>query len=281
MKYRSRILIAITMLVLSSLSCRFLQSVVSEAMATETPPPARNENPQPAETPQPTSATVPTAMTEIEPVIATREYRDENPPQYGISINYPLLQGPDGPQAGNFNALAQGQVDTLIAEFQNGLAMDPIITPDANAPTPQNFLTSDFEVLYNAHGLVSIHAENSQYFYGAAHPLPFSSVINYSLPLQRELALADLFQPGTDYLQSIADYCTNQLKNDEWFMFSEGALPEEQNYQKWNITPEGLRITYDPYQVAAYAAGYVRVTVPWEELRVIIAEDGPVGALVN
>lgn len=275
MKYRSRTLIVLMLLVLSSLSCRFLQSVVTQTMATGTPP-VRNENPQ-----QSTSAAAPTAVTEIEPVIAAREYRDENPPRYGISINYPLLQGPDGPQAGNFNDLAQQQVDTLIAEFQNGLAMDPIITPDANAPTPQNFLTSDFEVLYNDHGVVSIHAENSQYFYGAAHPLPFSSVINYSLPLQRELVLADLFQPSTQYLQIIADYCTNQLKNDEWFMFSEGALPEEQNYQKWNITPEGLRITYDPYQVAAYAAGYIRVTVPWEELRGIIAEDGPVGVLVN
>lgn len=281
MKKRSRILIILAVLVLSSLSCRFLQSVVSEAMATEMPPPTATSALRQEMTEQPTSTAFPTTAVDVEPVIAAKEYRDENPPRYGISINYPTMQGPDGPQAGNFNDLAQQQVDTLIAEFQNGLAMDPIITPDANAPIPQNFLTSDFQVLYNEHGLVSIHAENSQYFYGAAHPLPFSSVINYSLLLQRELALADLFQPGTQYLQIIAEYCTNQLKNDEWFMFSEGALPEEQNYQKWNITPEGLRITYDPYQVAAYAAGYVRVTVPWEELRGIIAEDGPVGVLVD
>lgn len=275
MKNRRRILIIFAVLVLSSLSCRFLQSVVSEALPTDTPQELATV------VPQPTLALEPTGAAAVEPVIATKEYRDENPPRYGISINYPTMQGVDGPQAGNFNDLAQRQTDTLIAEFQNGLAMDPIITPDANAPTPQNFFTSDFEVLYNAHGLVSIYAENSQYFYGAAHPLPFSTVINYSLPLQRELALADLFQPGTDYLQIIADYCTNQLKNDEWFMFSEGALPDEQNYRNWNITPEGLRITYDPYQVAAYAAGYVRVTVPWEELRGIIAEDGPAGALID
>jgi hypothetical protein len=30
-------------------------------------------------------------------------------------------------------------------------------------------------------------------------------------------------------------------------------------------------ITFDPYQVAAYALGYVPVTIPWEELKDILS----------
>jgi hypothetical protein len=280
MKNRVPILV-LAVFVLASLSCRFLQSAVAEATPTPLPPtlavPA-TALPVPSDA----APTQPPAVdTNPQPVIVSKEYRDEQPPRYGISINSPYMQGPDGPQAGNFNAIAQRFADRLIAEFQTGLGMDAIITPDANAPSPQNFLSSDYQVLYNADGLVSILSENSQYFYGAAHPLPFSSVINYSLPMQRELVLGDLFLPGTDYLQTISDYCMNDLRKDEWFQFEEGAQPTGANYQKWNITPEGLRITFDPYQVAAYAAGYVRVTIPWEALKEILAADGPVGVMVK
>lgn len=273
MKNRFTVLVLIVF-ALVGLSCQLTQAAPPEPTTAPLPtqPPAATAAVQPT---QPPAAETP------QPQIVTQMYTNEEPPRYGISLEYPVLQGVDSAAAENFQAIVQGQMDALLSEFQTGLDMGPIITPDASAPSPQNFLTSKYEVLYNAHGLVSIHAENSNYFYGAAHPNPFSSVINYSLPLQRELALADLFQPGTAYLQRIADYCMNQLRQDEWFTFAEGAQPVEENYRKWNITSEGLRITYDPYQVAAYAAGYVRVTVPWSELTDLIDPAGPLAGVVE
>lgn len=225
--------------------------------------------------------TQPPLVSQIAPQIVTQVYSEEALPRYAISLEYPVLQGSDGPAVENFNAIAQAQVDTLVAEFQTGLMGDMIITPDAFAPVPQNSLGSTVTVWYNDHGLVSIYAANSQYFYGAAHPNPFSSVINYSLPMQRGLTLADLFRPGTEYLQTIAKYCINTLRQEEWFSFEDGAQPTELNYQMWNITPEGLRITFDPYQVAAYAAGYQSVTVPWSELTELIDPAGPLAEVVE
>ncbi len=281
-------LIVIAALLLASLACQLLTPAAAPtstaAPAIPTAAPAEPATAQPAPT-----ATAPAAPTD-EPAsvfdgpaqIESQEFVDQQLPRYGIQAHFPRITAPAGPAADDFNAIARDYVDTLVAEFLGGVEQSmTVITPDANAPTPQNFLSSEYQLMYNDHGLVSIYTENSQYFYGAAHPNPFSSVINYSLPLGRELALADLFQPGTDYLQTIAGYSINELRKNEAFMFEEGAQPVEVNYQKWNITPEGLRITFDPYQVAAYAAGYLRVTIPWNALRDQIDPAGPLGSIVK
>jgi hypothetical protein len=47
-----------------------------------------------------------------------------------------------------------------------------------------------------------------------------------------------------------------------------------ENYRNWNITPDGLMITFDEYQVAPYAAGPQTVTVPYSELRGLINPEG-------
>ena len=54
-----------------------------------------------------------------------------------------------------------------------------------------------------------------------------------------------------------------------------GADPLPDNYRTWNIAVDGLVITFDAYQVAAYAAGPQIVTIPYMELQAIIDPSGP------
>jgi hypothetical protein len=54
----------------------------------------------------------------------------------------------------------------------------------------------------------------------------------------------------------------------------EGAGPKIENYHSWNITPMGLKITFDPYQVGAYAVGEHVIVVPYSVLKPIIKPDG-------
>jgi hypothetical protein len=71
-------------------------------------------------------------------------------------------------------------------------------------------------------------------------------------------------------LQVISDYCvtelTARLGADGWMG---GAGPDLANYKTWNITPSGLVVTFDPYQVAAYAAGPQEVLIPYDALSAI------------
>lgn len=87
---------------------------------------------------------------------------------------------------------------------------------------------------------------------GAAHPGSYSITLNYDLGQGRELALADLFLPNSNHLETIANYCKAQLSKELFFEgpFVDGANPTLENYRDWNITADGLLITFGEYQVA-------------------------------
>jgi len=111
-----------------------------------------------------------------------------------------------------------------------------------------------------------------------------TTVVNYDVKNGKKLALGDLFNPKSNYLSVISTYCIkdlrDQAKRDKESMLDEdmmksGASPRADNYQACSITKKGLWITFDPYQVAAYAAGPQYVLVPYSALKDIIKPDGP------
>jgi hypothetical protein len=116
-------------------------------------------------------------------------------------------------------------------------------------------------------------------------------VVNFDLKNGKLLKLVDLFQPGSKYLQTLATTCIQALTkqaqaegpdsmlDEAWI--ERGAAAELTNYDNWTITRKGLGITFDPYRVAAYAAGPQHVVAPYAALKGIIKPDGPVGQLVK
>lgn len=51
----------------------------------------------------------------------------------------------------------------------------------------------------------------------------------------------------------------------------EGMAPTLTNYANWTASPEGMRIHFGDYQVGAYAAGLITITVPWSALSDVLA----------
>jgi hypothetical protein len=86
-----------------------------------------------------------------------------------------------------------------------------------------------------------------------------------------------LFLPGTNYLQVLSDYCKTELEGRDIAFDASvtDADPLPDNYQSWNISADGLVITFDEYLVAAYAAGPQIVTIPYAELQAMIDPNGP------
>ena len=127
------------------------------------------------------------------------------------------------------------------------------------------------------------------YSRGAAHGNSLTQVLNYDLKSGKKLALADLFKDKSKYLSVIASYCQKELKDrakkPEAMILMElidsGAGPRADNYRAWNITKKGLWITFDPYQVAAYAAGPQYILVPYSALKDLIKPDGPIAMYAN
>jgi hypothetical protein len=139
--------------------------------------------------------------------------------------------------------------------------------------------------------LISVVFDVGSYSAGAAHPNSYSEVVNFDLRNGKQLKLADLFQPGSKHLQSIATYCIADLKkqgkkqgeesmlDDDWIQ--RGAGPDAENYGSWTIGKKGLGIIFDSYQVAAYAAGPQHVLVPYSALKDLIKPDGPIAQFVK
>jgi hypothetical protein len=125
--------------------------------------------------------------------------------------------------------------------------------------------------------LYSIKFDIKTYYTGAAHPTDTSQTATFDLQTGQTLTLPELFIPNVDYLDAISKYCIAELgaRAIGFQGFELGATATLQNYHNWNITVDGLMITFDEYQGAPYAAGPQIVVIPYKELAQVLRPDGP------
>src|SRR5690349_4009008 len=202
---------------------------------------------------------------------------------YEIDAQYPQLTGGANPNFEKFNALARAFVMKTVAGFKKDMA-----PAEGEEPRPESSMGSDLGIGYTINlaqdDLVSVQFDIGSYYQGAAHPNSHTETINYDLKNGKQLKLADVFKPGSKYLQTLSAYCIADLKkqskekNTELLedMLNEGAAPTAKNYESWTITKRGIGINFDSYQVAPYAAGPQFVMVPYSALKDLIKPDGPI-----
>ncbi len=211
--------------------------------------------------------------------------------RYEIETALPHLAGPQlaGPQAAGIDPAKVEAFNKAVARFVAARAgefkksVDEMAreeaAPSQGAKTalPPNSLDIDYEVFAANKDYISILIYFSEYT-GGAHPNTVSSSFNYDLNRKAIVKLADLFTPNSNYLKVISDYALKELKKLDTVSYAEqGAGPKLENFHSWNITTAGLRITFDPYQVGAYAAGEHEVVVPYSVLKPIVKPDGLLG----
>ena len=204
---------------------------------------------------------------------------------YKVDAEYPQIEG--DARFDKFNREARGLIAKDIAAFKTA---ETVSETDPATETPAENLDSSldvgYEIRYATDDLISVAFTESDYERGAAHPNSSTTVLNYDVKNGKKLALADLFTARANYLGAISAYCIKELKDrakkdkdsmvdDE--MMKSGAAARADNYKAWAITKKGLWITFDPYQVAAFAAGPQHVLVPYSALKDLMRPDGPVG----
>ncbi len=234
--------------------------------ATDTPEVAATQVPTPTFTPIPLSTVVTLVSNSTDQTSAS--------PAYTIKAQTPFFQGSEDQRVINFNNEMKLLTQEEIAKFKDNAAQTKPVAGLAGSSYNQ-----DFQLLSAPGNLVSLKFQIMIYIQGAAHPGTHSRTVTYDLEAGADVSLSNLFRPDSDYLQRIADYCVTQLKTRDigFEQFSSGADPIPANYGNWNITPDGLLITFDEYQVAAYAAGPQEVTIPFTVLQSVIDPNGPLG----
>lgn len=193
-----------------------------------------------------------------------------------VRIDYPLDLATAYP-------VVENAVDSILAK-ERAAFLEPIADPEFVNYSPGP-LTLDIQ--YETVGFSPDHLSLNLIIYtfsGGAHGMTYFETFTFDLVNDVELTLDDIFLPDTAYLEVIAPMAiaalTEQLgdmSDPDWIEMGAGPFPE--NYVNWMLTPDALVFIFEPYQVAAYAAGPQRVTIPLTALQDILApEFSPVTA---
>ncbi len=191
-------------------------------------------------------------------------------PRYEIDTALPHLADADSARVEKFNLAVANLAAARSGAFKKDVAAPA--GPEGGAS-----LSVSYEIIGANKDFISVLFTFFEYS-GGAHPNTSTLSLNYDLNRNAVVNLADLFTPNSNYLKVISDYSIKELKKLETVSYAdEGAGPKLENFHSWNITPAGLKITFDPYQVGPYAAGEHEVVVPYSVLKPIIKPDGLLG----
>ncbi|MCD9187592.1 MAG: DUF3298 and DUF4163 domain-containing protein [Pyrinomonadaceae bacterium] len=211
--------------------------------------------------------------------IETKSFAEKNKARmFEITAEYPMLSGGNALIAAKFNKFVEAEVMKTVNSFRKDMmTMTAADLKFAKQNGMSNYLELDY-VLESANDRVISIGFYYSTFEGGAHPNHFSSAVNFDLKTGTVVALKDLFRPNANYLKTISALCIEKLKEDDSEGFDDewlktGAGPKAENFSSWNIKKKGILITFDPYQVASYAAGPKEVLLTYDELKSILKKD--------
>lgn len=218
---------------------------------------------------------------------------------YEVNFAFPLLKGRLGPAAEKYNRAVSSLARRAVTEFKSVYADAPRAREGGGDSLDANYdtvlLTDDFvSVRFNTYALV-----------GGGRDLRRHLVINFDLKAGRVVEFGELFAPGSAPLEAVASYCAAELKRRDAEararererlrqlgtlnaaapaapaddLIEGGAAPEAENYRAWNVTAEGLLVSFAPCQVDACSEGEKEVLVPYSALAAILNPDGPAARL--
>lgn len=193
----------------------------------------------------------------------------ETKPSHEIKIDYP--------QTG------VARIDTELATWARQLASEfaaEARAAEADGARGSQAWSSElsFTVARNDGAVLSLVFAHYTYA-GGAHPNTSTRTFHYLLPDGQNAEIAELFTPRG--IRRISDIAINALRralggsngmaDDDWI--KRGAGPNPKNFASFVLTPSALTLTFDAYQVAAYAAGPQKVRIPLDRLRDTLRPD--------
>jgi uncharacterized protein len=182
------------------------------------------------------------------------------------SVSMPRLDGAD-PEAAAFNHFIEtqtsGDIDATLADHP---APDEGTEDDASSMIVSRVSDAFITLTVNIYG----------YGHGAAHGNYSTSYVHYLREPKRRLGAADVFGVAgwQDKLRAIAlkslkDELADDLMLDDPKSIDDLVIDPA----RWDFSPKGLIIQFEPYEVAPYAAGAPTITIAWAELSGLLASN--------
>ncbi|HPU58463.1 MAG TPA: DUF3298 and DUF4163 domain-containing protein [Candidatus Avimonas sp.] len=127
-----------------------------------------------------------------------------------------------------------------------------------------------FEITFNERCHLSSYSDSYQYT-GGAHGTTLRSSETFSLKTGKKLALSDLFPKDFNYRGFLLGQIITQadeIMEKEQIFFDDYRELIVQNFNpsSFYLSPEGLVIYYQQYDIAPYASGIIEFTIPYSVL---------------
>ncbi len=129
-------------------------------------------------------------------------------------------------------------------------------------------------VLHNSKDLLSLTVNYYQYT-GGAHGDYIIKPYNYQIKTGKPLALKDFFKEGYDYKTIINNEIKKIIAKDPQNYFTDG-FKSIRDDQEFFITPQGIVVYFQVYDIAPFAAGVPEFPIPFSKLK-----EGLVDSLVR
>lgn len=117
--------------------------------------------------------------------------------------------------------------------------------------------------------LISLEINDWWYGHGAAHGNYTITYAHFLRGEKRALVAEDIFE-AEGWQGGVGDLAVAALQRSVdggiWEDASEAAKAAAADPTRWSFSSEGLEITYQPYEVTAYAFGAPKITLSWTEL---------------
>lgn len=175
-----------------------------------------------------------------------------------VDIDYPLAFA-------EYPAVA-AVIDGFMAEQQQAFIAS--YAPDFSLPAYMNkWALNIFYESYQFSDDVRTLVFTMSYYTGGAHPNSGYKTMTFDVAQGKQLELADLFVGGVIPWETISTFVQDDLNtrlvemtDADTIAMGTGTNPE--HYHSWALTPDSLLFFFDPYQVAAYAAGPQQSAIP-------------------
>ena len=197
-----------------------------------------------------------------------RTFTYNSTPMLTLSILYPKVTLRHCPYAqDSINFQIQSQICGFLHDVSSDLYQQAVSTYRESQANDFPFRLYEavlhYEITYNQHCHLSLYRD--QYtFTGGAHGSTVRSSNTWNLISGSDIPLQDFFALQ-EYRASLIDQMTKQAGENPEIYFEDYPALIEMNFNEehYYLTPSGVAIYYQQYEIAPYSTGIVVFTIPY------------------
>jgi hypothetical protein len=152
--------------------------------------------------------------------------------------------------------------------------MSAVKTIDGDTQLEYSY-TGDFSVEFFKDSLIVLNLNGYEYYFGAAHGMPSQVYPHINLSNGDMYELKDLFKEDSNYVEVLSNIVREQIKamGENAYIFQETYKGIKEN-QPFYVDENNLYIYFEPYEIAAFAAGFPTFKIPFSDIMDIIDTEG-------